>query len=96
MKKPKRPKDFIDNNGQRYRAFENVIKEHNGAIPSCAYRECTFFRRGECWATDYGCGCTWPYFWRKVDKDGNILDRDGFVYYTKEMVEKYPCLQEIK
>jgi len=66
-----------------------MISTHNGAIPECAGIQCEFFRRGECWAEDVGVKCTWPYYWLRVDDEGNVLDRDGHIKYTKEQVEKY-------
>ena len=97
LKIPKRPADFTitdedtqykANVGETYRAYLNTMCSHNGAIPSCAGRECDFFRRGECTIEDIGHRCIWPYFWRRMDKDGNILNRDGWILYTKEQAEK--------
>lgn len=96
IKIPKKPDDFFiqkpewrNGTSERYKAFRNVICNSNGAIPACAGLQCTFYRKGECWAEDYGAKCTWPYYWKKVDDDGNVLDRDGHILYTKEEVEKY-------
>lgn len=89
IRMPKRPEDYVATNhywtggyGIRFRAFRNNICGHNGSIPSCAGRECEFYRRGECYAGSVGLKCTWPYYWRRVDKDGNILDRDGHIQWT--------------
>ena len=96
MKYPKKPEDFVETKpgwgtgiGQRFKAFMNIERESNGAIPVCAGKQCEFFRRGECWATDAGLQCVHPYFWRRVDDCGNVLDRDGWVLYSKNEVEKY-------
>ena len=63
---------------QRYIERENNYCDSNGAIPSCGTLNCTFFRRGECWANDYGTDCHWPYVWERVDIDGYVLNRDGW------------------
>lgn len=68
--------------------YENPFTESNGAIPPCAKRMCHFYRRETCMIEDYGHKCIWPYFWRQVDKDGNVLDRDGWIIYTKEKAEE--------
>jgi hypothetical protein len=97
MRTPKRPADFTvrpeDTKwpalvGKTFRAYENYCAEPNGAIPPCAKRMCHFYRRETCMIEDYGHKCVWPYFWRQVDKDGNILDRDGWIIYTKEKAEE--------
>ncbi len=96
MRIPKKPADFINTAdnwtggvGQRFKAFKNNFAESNGAIPSCAGRTCEFYRRECCWRESVGIKCVWPYYWRRVDKDGNVLDRDGRIIYTKEQVEEY-------
>lgn len=83
IKIPKKPDDF-EYKGQTWTAFMNNY-DSNGALRSCAGRDCDFFRRGECWINDYGDRhCIWPYFWRRKDKEGNILDRDGWKLYDKD------------
>ena len=92
---PNRPQDFIvtaedcgiytAHIGEHYRAYLN----NSGEMPRCAGRECTFLRQGYCTIDAVGHHCTWPYFWRKIDKDGNVLDRDGWIYMTKKESDEY-------
>lgn len=95
---PNRPEDFIVTTedcgqwtahiGEHYRAYLN----RSGSMPECAGRDCHFLRQGYCTIDAVGRECIWPYFWRKVDKDGNVLDRDGWVYMTKEESDQYESL----
>ena len=90
---PDRPADFIvtaedcgqwtAHIGEHYRAYLNTSN-----MSECVGRECHFFRRGECFIDGVGHHCVPPYFWRKIDKDGNVLDRDGWVMWTKEQSDK--------
>ena len=87
---PKKPEDFVSDKWtgkpQMFRAFQNIMCESNGAIPRCAGRDCEFFRRGECWIDSVERHCVWPYFWRRVDEEGNVLDRDGFIWIKAQKI----------
>ena len=99
---PDRPQDFIVEEkdcgqwtahiGEHYRAYLNVF----GELPRCAGRQCTFLRQGDCNIELLGHKCIWPYFWRKIDKDGNVLDRDGRIIYTKEESDKIESYKKPK
>ena len=94
IKIPDRPEDFIvtaedcgqwtAHIGEHYRAYLN----ESGDLPKCAGRQCTFLRQGCCYIEYVGHKCIWPYFWRKIDKDGNVLDRDGWIMWTKEQSDR--------
>lgn len=74
-----KPRDIVIN-GERFIEVENIIHTSNGAIPECGGTHCHFYRRGECWINEYTKNteqCRWPYIWKKVNKEGYVVDRDG-------------------
>lgn len=86
-----KPRDIVVN-GERFIEVENRICTSNGAIPPCGDTHCHFYRRGECWINEYTKNteqCRWPYIWQKVDKDGYVVDRDGWKIGVRIDAERY-------
>ena len=75
-------RDLTDKNGQRYiERYKNECDSFGNIITDCT-RDCTFFRRGECYLRDYlgnDIECNRICYWQSVREDGYLMDRDGWV-----------------